>query len=160
MKFTQSQLRILEMIKNKNRICRKKIAEELELTPAAITKSIDPLLQCGVVLEAAQRESTGGRRAIDLSLNKYWVGKILGISLTPTSVITSVGNIEGEIFRTNRYKIDESEELISYLEEIIEIELEKESEIKVISMAITGLINSENGVILFSPHYKRKKINI
>ncbi|MGL5427216.1 MAG: winged helix-turn-helix transcriptional regulator, partial [Cetobacterium sp.] len=44
MKFTQSQLRILEMIKNKNRICRKKIAEELELTPAAITKSIDPLL--------------------------------------------------------------------------------------------------------------------
>ncbi|MGL5427585.1 MAG: ROK family protein, partial [Cetobacterium sp.] len=64
------------------------------------------------------------------------------------------------IFRTNRYKIDESEELISYLEEIIEIELEKESEIKVISMAITGLINSENGVILFSPHYKRKKINI
>ncbi|MGL5931984.1 MAG: ROK family transcriptional regulator [Cetobacterium sp.] len=160
MKFTQSQLRILEMIKNKNRICRKKIAEELELTPAAITKSIDPLLQCGVVLEAAQRESTGGRRAIDLSLNKYWVGKILGISLTPTSVITSVGNIEGDIFRTNRYKIDESEELISYLEEIIEIELEKESEIKVISMAITGLINSENGVILFSPHYKRKKINI
>lgn len=160
MKFTQSQLRILEMIKNKNRICRKKIAEELELTPAAITKSIDPLLQCGVVLEAAQRESTGGRRAIDLSLNKYWVGKILGISLTPTSVITSVGNIEGEIFRTNRYKIDESEELISYLEEIIEIELEKESEIKVISMAITGLINSENGVILFSPHYKRKKIDI
>lgn len=160
MQFTQSQLRILEMIKNKNRISRKKIADELELTPAAITKSIEPLLQSGIVLEVAQRESTGGRRAIDLSLNKYWVGKIFGISLTPTSIITSVGNIEGEIFKSNSYKIEGSSELASYLEDIIETELKDEKEIKVISMAITGLINSENGVILFSPHYKRKKIEI
>ncbi|WP_293721250.1 ROK family transcriptional regulator [uncultured Cetobacterium sp.] len=160
MQFTQSQLRILEMIKNKNRISRKKIADELELTPAAITKSIEPLLQSGIVLEVAQRESTGGRRAIDLSLNKYWVGKIFGISLTPTSIITSVGNIEGEIFKSNSYKIEGSNELASYLEDIIETELKDEKEIKVISMAITGLINSENGVILFSPHYKRKKIEI
>ncbi|MGL5175464.1 MAG: ROK family transcriptional regulator [Cetobacterium sp.] len=160
MQFTQSQLRILEMIKNKNRISRKKIADELELTPAAITKSIEPLLQSGIVLEVAQRESTGGRRAIDLSLNKYWVGKIFGISLTPTSIITSVGNIEGEIFKSNSYKIEGSNELASYLEDIIETELKDENGIKVISMAITGLINSENGVILFSPHYKRKKIEI
>ena len=87
MEFTQSQLRILEMIKNKDKISRKRIAEELELTPAAITKSIEPLLRYGVILEVSQRESTGGRRAIDLSLNKYWVGKILGISLTPISVV-------------------------------------------------------------------------
>ncbi|MDX8335018.1 ROK family transcriptional regulator [Candidatus Cetobacterium colombiensis] len=160
MEFTQSQLRILEMIKNKNRISRKKIAEELELTPAAITKSIEPLLQCGIVLEVAQRESTGGRRAIDLSLNKHWVGKILGISLTPTSLVVSVGNIEGEILKTSSYIIDENKELIDYLEEVIELELKENVGIKVISMAITGLINSENGIIIFTPHYKRKKINI
>lgn len=160
MKFTQSQLRILEIIKNKNKISRKKIAEELELTPAAITKSIDPLLYSGIVLEVAQRESTGGRRATDLSLNKYWVGKILGISLTPTSIITAIGDIEGEIFKTNSYKIEKDDELTSYLEDIIEMELKEESGVKVISMAITGLINSENGVILFSPHYKRKKIDL
>lgn len=160
MEFTQSQLRILEMIKNKNRISRKKIAEELDLTPAAITKSIEPLLQCGIVLEVAQRESTGGRRAIDLSLNKYWVGKILGISLTPISLVTSVGNIAGEIFKSKSYNIDETKELSEYLEEIIDKELKEESGIKVISMAITGLINSENGIIVFSPHYKRKKIEI
>lgn len=160
MEFTQSQLRILEMIKNKNRISRKKIAEELDLTPAAITKSIEPLLQCGIVLEVAQRESTGGRRAIDLSLNKYWVGKILGMSLTPTSLVVSIGNIAGEIFKSKNYKIDETKELSEYLEEIIDRELKEEKGIKVISMAITGLINSEKGIIVFSPHYKRKKIDI
>lgn len=148
------------MIKNKNRISRKKIAEELDLTPAAITKSIEPLLQCGIVLEVAQRESTGGRRAIDLSLNKYWVGKILGISLTPTSLVVSIGNIAGEIFKSKNYKIDETKELSEYLEEIIDRELKEEKGIKVISMAITGLINSEKGIIVFSPHYKRKKIDI
>lgn len=160
MDFTQSQLRILEMIKNKNKISRKRIAEELELTPAAITKSIEPLLQCGIVIEVSQRESTGGRRAIDLSLNKYWAGKILGISLTPTSLIISVGNVAGEIFKTKSYRISEEKELIDNLENIIEKELEEENGIKVISMAITGLINSEKGVIIFSPHYKRKKIDI
>lgn len=148
------------MIKNKNRISRKKIAEELDLTPAAITKSIEPLLQCGIVLEVAQRESTGGRRAIDLSLNKYWVGKILGMSLTPTSLVVSIGNIAGEIFKSKNYKIDETKELSEYLEEIIDKELKEEKGIKVISMAITGLINSEKGIIVFSPHYKRKKIDI
>ncbi len=148
------------MIKNKNRISRKKIAEELDLTPAAITKSIEPLLQCGIVLEVAQRESTGGRRAIDLSLNKYWVGKILGMSLTPTSLVVSIGNIAGEIFKSKNYKIDETKELSEYLEEIIDRELKEEKGIKVISMAITGLINSEKGIIVFSPHYKRKKIDI
>lgn len=160
MDFTQSQLKILEMIKNKNKISRKRIAEELELTPAAITKSIEPLLQCGIVIEVSQRESTGGRRAIDLSLNKYWAGKILGISLTPTSLIISVGNVAGEIFKTKSYRISEEKELIDNLENIIEKELEEENGIKVISMAITGLINSEKGVIIFSPHYKRKKIDI
>lgn len=160
MEFTQSQLKILEMIKNKNKISRKRIAEELQLTPAAITKSIEPLLRCGIVLEVSHRESTGGRRAIDLSLNKYWIGKILGISLTPTSLVISVGNVAGEIFKTKSYKIIEDKELMDFLEEIIEKELEEEQEIKVISMAITGLINSEKGVIMFSPHYKRKKIDI
>lgn len=160
MDFTQSQLRILEMIKNKNKISRKRIAEELELTPAAITKSIEPLLQSGIVLEVSQRESTGGRRAIDLSLNKYWIGKILGISLTPTSLVISVGNIAGEIFKTKSYKISEDKELMDYLETIIEKELEEEKGIKVISMAITGLINSEKGIIVFSPHYKRKEIDL
>lgn len=160
MDFTQSQLRILEMIKNKNKISRKRIAEELELTPAAITKSIEPLLQSGIVLEVSQRESTGGRRAIDLSLNKYWIGKILGISLTPTSLVISVGNIAGEIFKTKSYKISEDKELMDYLETIIEKELEEEEGIKVISMAITGLINSEKGIIVFSPHYKRKEIDL
>ncbi|MGL5357186.1 MAG: ROK family protein, partial [Cetobacterium sp.] len=160
MEFTQSQLRILEIIKNKNKISRKLIAQELELTPAAITKSIDPLLGCGIILEVSQRVSTGGRRATDISLNKYWVGKILGISLTPSSIVVSVGDIAGEIFKTKSYKIDESKELINYLEEVIEKELKNESGIKIISMAITGLINSEKGVIVFSPHYNRKKIDI
>ena len=160
MDFTQSQLRILEMIKNKNKISRKRIAEELELTPAAITKSIEPLLQSGIVLEVSQRESTGGRREIYLSLNKYWIGKILGISLTPTSLVISVGNIAGEIFKTKSYKISEDKELMDYLETIIEKELEEEKGIKVISMAITGLINSEKGIIVFSPHYKRKEIDL
>ncbi|MGL5989727.1 ROK family transcriptional regulator [Cetobacterium sp.] len=160
MEFTASQLRILEIIKNKDKISRKKIAESLKLTPAAITKSIDPLLNCGVVLEASPRESTGGRRAIDLTLNKHWVGKILGISITPSSIVVSVGDITGEIFKTKIYQIKGDEELSCYLEEIIEKELKLEKAIQVISMAITGLINSEKGVIVFSPHYNRKKIDI
>ncbi|MGL5427021.1 MAG: ROK family transcriptional regulator [Cetobacterium sp.] len=160
MEFTVSQLRILEIIKNKNKISRKKIAEELGLTPAAITKSIDPLLGCGVILEVNRRESTGGRRAVDLSLNKYWVGKVLGVSITPSSIVVSVGDIGGEIFKTEVYRIKGDEELNSYLEEVIEAELKLESKIRVISIAITGLINSEKGVIVFSPHYKRKKIDV
>lgn len=160
MEFTYSQLRILEMIKNKSSISRKRIAEELGLTPAAITKAIEPLLKNNVVLEVAQRKSTGGRKPIDLSLNKNSIGDIIGVSITPTSLVTTIGNIDGDIFKSKSYKILESEDVLEILENTLDQELKKYKNIRVISLVITGLINPEQGVIIFSPHYKQKKIEI
>lgn len=160
MDFTHSQLRILEMIKNKKRISRKKIAEELRLTPAAITKSINPLLKLGVVLEDSEGESTGGRKPIELILNREWLGAVLGISLTPTALIISVGDISGNIYKSKSYEILDSDDLVKFLKKIIREELLAEQKIKVISLVLTGLVNSDNGVLIFSPHYNWKKVNI
>ncbi|MEG0069528.1 ROK family transcriptional regulator [Cetobacterium sp.] len=160
MDFTNSQLRILEMIKNKKRISRKKIAEELGLTPAAITKSVSPLLELGVVLEDCEGESTGGRKPIELILNRECLGNVLGISLTPTALVISVGDILGNIFSSKSYEILDTDDLIEFLKKIIKKELLDEKKIKVISLVLTGLVNSDNGVLIFSPHYKWKKVNL
>ncbi|MBC2850029.1 ROK family transcriptional regulator [Cetobacterium sp. 8H] len=160
MDFTYSQLRILEMIKNKKRISRKKIAEELGLTPAAITKSISPLLKSGVVLEDCEGASTGGRKPIELILNRESLGNILGISLTPTSLVISVGDILGNVFSSKNYEILDTDDLVEFLKKIIKNELSDEKKIKVISLVLTGLVNSDNGVLIFSPHYKWKKVNL
>lgn len=160
MKLTLSQLKILELIKDKGKISRKKMAQELNLTPAAITKSIELLLQNSIIQEIEYKKSTGGRRAINIAINSNWIGKILGISLTPTSVMVSVGTIDGKIFKTKRYEIEKNIDILDYLEKIIEYELNNSKGIKIVSIAITGLINSDTGIIIFSPHYKRKKIEI
>lgn len=160
MKLTLSQLKILQLIKDKGKISRKKMAQELNLTPAAITKSIELLLKKSIIQEIEYKKSTGGRRAINIAINSNWIGKILGISLTPTSIIVSTGTIDGKIFKTKRYEIEKNIDILDYLEKIIEYEINHSKEIKIVSIAITGLINSDTGIIIFSPHYKRKKIEI
>ncbi|WP_297404938.1 ROK family transcriptional regulator [uncultured Cetobacterium sp.] len=160
MKFTGSQLKILEMIKENRFISRKKIAEELKLTPPAITKALEPLLQENVVLEHAMGKSTGGRKPVELILNEEWLGKVLGISLTPTSLVVTVGSVLGEIIESYTYNINLKTYSILELEEIIEKELEKRIDIRILSIVSTGLINPETGVLIFSPHYNWKKINL
>lgn len=160
MKFTTSQLRVLDKIKDRKKISRKKIAEELDLTPAAITKTLEPLLESGVVLEDSQGKSTGGRKPTDLVLNKDWIGKILGISMTPREVIVSISNINGEIFSWKKLAINLEDDCLDILKKIIADNIVKTKNIKIISFVSTGLINSTTGEIIFSPHYKWKRISI
>lgn len=160
MNFSSSQLQILELIKNTPFISRKDISSKLGLTSAAITKNLKILIDEKIVLEASQRESTGGRKSANLILNKNWFGKILGLSLTPSSLCISIGNILGDISFKAEILIEKDNFSISFLYEHIEKFLKKFKDIKVISLILTGLVNSDTGELIFSPHYNLKKINL
>lgn len=161
MKIENLKLKILELIKAKNGISRIDISREFGITPAAVGKVINEFLEKKIIIEEKEGESTGGRKPSLLNINKDKIGNILGVYFAPTFVQVTIGDIDGNIFSTRRYRLgDLGGDIVGSTEEIIEKELTKNKDIEVISVVMNGLVDSERGVSIFSPHYNTKNIFI
>lgn len=161
MKIENLKLKILELIKAKNGISRIDISREFGITPAAVGKVINEFLEKKIIIEEREGESTGGRKPSLLNINKDKIGNILGVYFAPTFVQVTIGDIDGNIISTRRYRLgDLGGDIVGSTEEIIEKELTKNKDIEVISVVMNGLVDSERGVSIFSPHYNIKNISI
>lgn len=161
MKIENLKLKILELIKAKNGISRIDISREFGITPAAVGKVINEFLEKKIIIEEKEGESTGGRKPSLLNINKDKIGNILGVYFAPTFVQVTIGDIDENIFSTRRYRLgDLGGDIVGSTEEIIEKELTKNKDIEVISVVMNGLVDSERGVSIFSPHYNTKNISI
>lgn len=161
MKIENLKLKILELIKAKNGISRIDISREFGITPAAVGKVINEFLEKKIIVEEREGESSGGRKPSLLNINKDKIGNILGVYFAPTFVQVTIGDIDGNIISTRRYRLgDLGGDIVGSTEEIIEKELTKNKDIEVISVVMNGLVDSERGVSIFSPHYNTKNISI
>lgn len=161
MKIENLKLKILELIKAKNGISRIDISREFGITPAAVGKVINEFLEKKIIIEEREGESSGGRKPSLLNINKDKIGNILGVYFAPTFVQVTIGDIDGNIISTRRYRLgDLGGDIVGSTEEIIEKELTKNKDIEVISVVMNGLVDSERGVSIFSPHYNTKNISI
>lgn len=161
MKIENLKLKILELIKAKNGISRIDISREFGITPAAVGKVINEFLEKKIIIEEREGESTGGRKPSLLNINKDKIGNILGVYFAPTFVQVTIGDIDGNIISTRRYRLgDLGGDIVGSTEEIIEKELTKNRDVEVISVVMNGLVDSERGVSIFSPHYNTKNISI
>lgn len=161
MKIENLKLKILELIKAKNGISRIDISREFGITPAAVGKVINEFLEKKIIIEEREGESSGGRKPSLLNINKDKIGNILGVYFAPTFVQVTIGDIDGNIISTRRYRLgDLGGDIVGSTEEIIEKELTKNRDIEVISVVMNGLVDSERGVSIFSPHYNTKNISI
>lgn len=161
MKIENLKLKILELIKAKNGISRIDISREFGITPAAVGKVINEFLEKKIIIEEREGESSGGRKPSLLNINKDKIGNILGVYFAPMFVQVTIGDIDGNIISTRRYRLgDLGGDIVGSTEEIIEKELTKNRDVEVISVVMNGLVDSERGVSIFSPHYNTKNISI
>ena len=152
---------ILELIKKKGEISRIELAKELKVTPASIGKNVRELLKDNFILEGKNDISTGGRKPILLKVNNNNFGEVLGIYFAPKSIYISIESIDGEIFFTTNYKITEKGENIFFkCENIVEKIIKENSDIKTIAIVLNGLVDTERGVLIFSPHYNIKNFAV
>lgn len=165
MRKNSIKIKTLELIKNSNGISRSELAKELDITPAGVGKVVNRFLENGIIEETSVGVSTGGRRPLILKINEKKIGAILGVSLVPRFIQIVIGDISGKILKDKKYSLkkrllEKEHNILELTEKLIEREIKKNSDISIISVVMNGMVDSENGISIFSPHYNWKNINL
>ncbi|NOY07274.1 MAG: ROK family protein [Spirochaetes bacterium] len=149
---------ILEAVKNYGPVSRSKIAGLTGLSKSTCSLLVENLLTSGLVKEMGKEESSGGRKPVLLEIN-YDAGIAVGIKLMEQKVLAALVDFTGEAGEVVEEKIDRKNDTASYIESlvrvikrILETENEKSFKRKIlgIGIGVSGLVDSEEGVLLQS----------
>ena len=162
-KLNLTDYQILERVMKNPKVSRTDLANQLELTPAAISKAIKKLIGQGIIIENEYLRSTGGRPRMTLNVNKEYK-KIIGINLGVGFVNIVVSHLDGEIIqiRQRKFAFKTQEKVLELLYEGISEVIEKFGVKSIIGMGLAthGLVDRKKGTVIFSPHFKWKKLEI
>lgn len=162
-KLNLTDYQILERVMKNPRVSRTDLANQLELTPAAISKAIKKLIGQGIIIENEYLRSTGGRPRMTLNVNKEYK-KIIGINLGVGFMNIVVSHLDGEIIqiRQRKFAFKTQEKVLELLYEGISEVIEKFGVKSIIGMGLAthGLVDRKKGTVIFSPHFKWKKLEI
>ena len=162
-KLNLTDYQILERVMKNPKVSRTDLANQLELTPAAISKAIKKLIGQGIIKENEYLRSTGGRPRMTLNVNKEYK-KIIGINLGVGFMNIVVSHLDGEIIqiRQRKFAFKTQEKVLELLYEGISEVIEKFGVKSIIGMGLAthGLVDRKKGTVIFSPHFKWKKLEI
>ena len=162
-KLYLTDYQILERVMKNPKVSRTDLANQLELTPAAISKAIKKLIGQGIIIENEYLRSTGGRPRMTLNVNKEYK-KIIGINLGVGFMNIVVSHLDGEIIqiRQRKFAFKTQEKVLELLYEGISEVIEKFGVKSIIGMGLAthGLVDRKKGTVIFSPHFKWKKLEI
>lgn len=103
-----NQIEIIQLLQRRGASSRKRIAEELQLTPASISKLTTEMLQAGLISDLgakAGHKSTSGPREILLDLNETFK-YLLGIDIEIDGVSIGLVTIKGQPQIKRSFKFD------------------------------------------------------
>lgn len=149
---------VLEIIRAEGRVSRVQIAEKLNLTPASISKLTKKLMEKNFIVEERieKRVNGAGRPQILLKLNSQ-AGYILGVYMAPKKIDVILTDLSLDIIKEESQPIKKMDrksimsQLFSMIDDVIsEVDRKK---VFGIGVAMNGMVDSENGVSIFSPHY-------
>lgn len=155
--INQLQHAILRVL-SKNTSTAQNLADELGVDESTISRNLRFLLECGIVIvkDYLTPGSSGGRRSRLLSLNPNWL-KIAGLSIEQGEISSVLVD-----FINHEYSTDKKTTIVNFenLQRIICETLSMYKDVNAVSIAIPGLINSSEKLIVFSQALELKKYRV
>jgi len=156
-KLEQRELSILQLIHSGMNHSRLELAKQADLSPSSITAIVQRLISKGMVVESEPATSQLGRRPVPLQIRKD-VGYLIGLDLGSYFMRVVITDINGEIvFKSKTHTgMDAGRERVlekTFLcvhQAIRESKVPQQS-IKGIGIAHSGVIDSEEGIVLSYP---------
>lgn len=162
-----NKMLVLNTIYKEKPISRAEIAKLTGLNKSTVSALVDELLSEGLILEIGIGESQGGRKPINLSINKE-IGSVIGIDLGVNYISSILTNFAGHILWEKRITIkniiDSPQQKIHDLLELIKetIKHAPPSRRGIIGMGIgvPGLVNYDHGCVLSAPNLLWENIKL
>lgn len=162
-----NKMLVLNTIYKEKPISRAEIAKRTGLNKSTVSALVDELLSEGLILEIGIGESQGGRKPINLSINKE-IGSVIGIDLGVNYISSILTNFAGHILWEKRITIkniiDSPQQKIHDLLELIKetITHAPATGRGIIGMGIgvPGLVNYDHGCVLSAPNLLWENIKL
>ncbi|WP_378956782.1 ROK family protein [Pelosinus sp. sgz500959] len=162
-----NKMLVLNTIYKEKPISRAEIAKRTGLNKSTVSALVDELLSEGLTLEIGTGESQGGRKPINLSINKE-IGSVIGIDLGVNYILSILTNFAGQIIWEKRITIkniiDSPQQKIHDLFELIKETIEHAPETRrgIIGMGIgvPGMVNYDHGHVLSAPNLLWENIKL
>lgn len=137
------------------------------LNKSTVSALVEELLSEDLILETGTGESQGGRKPINLCINKN-IGSVIGIDFGVNYILSILTNFYGEIIWKKRIaskNIAESpqkkmDDLFDLIQETIEQAPSTKRGIIGIGMGVPGIVNYDQGIILFAPNLLWSNVNL
>lgn len=154
MKQNTARNRILNFMMNQGNTSKVELAKQLNLSMPTVLSNVNELMEKGLIIEIGEMESTGGRKAALLGLDKNFRNAV-GVNITANHVAMVLVNFSGEIVKQNRvrlkfepdvtYSSRLSEEILCFCENIGERE-----KILGVGISMPGVIHEKERVLVKS----------
>ncbi len=150
---------LLNIIRRAGKISRKQLTDVAGLSVGAVSGIVAELLDHHWILEIGEGEYTGGRRQTLIKLNPR-AGYAVGLKLMERRMVIAVTNFESEIISYDESLIfNESSprELANAIAQTVKVCMSKirvkHTNLLGVGIGLAGVINSQTGVVHYSPFY-------
>ena len=146
--------RILNYMLNHPVTSKTELAKELNLSMPTVLTNVNELLETGILTETGEYESTGGRKAKSIGINKSYA-KALGVMITANHLEMALVNLGYEVEQTKRIRLpfrpdfSYAAELAGQIRQFLE-EYSVTGNLKGIGIAIPGIIDQKEHIVLKS----------
>lgn len=150
-KRSQTRAKIINYLLNHSITSKTELAKELNLSMPTVLTNVNELIAKGIIAELGEYESTGGRKAKSIGINKAY-GYAMGMVITSNHLELALVNLGYEVEQVKRVRLKFSPEL-SYCEAVAEQvkQFQKEclngESLLGIGVAIPGIIDQKKNLI-------------
>ncbi|SMF75712.1 Sugar kinase of the NBD/HSP70 family, may contain an N-terminal HTH domain [Paenibacillus uliginis N3/975] len=162
----QNKITVYELIKNDSPISRASIAKKTGMSPTTVSRIVGELTNQGYVAEFEQISSGLGRKATMLGLKGNSVLSV-GVEIDKHRISLGVVDVNGAVMVSKvHHRIpEESVEMtlstiVRMLQETVESEGLDSSRIAGIGVGLPGIVDNENGQVVFSVQLGWRNVDI
>lgn len=159
-KRNMTKSKIVDYIMRQRVTSKVELAKQLNLSMPTVLTNVNELIEKGLILETGEYESTGGRKAKSLGLNKNYRYAI-GIDITANHVGMVFINLSSELVKQVRIRLkftsnvgycsQLSERISEFIHDVKDtLKIQNTDDILGIGVSIPGIIDCQNNIIVKS----------
>jgi len=163
-KFKNSEIRVLEFIRNHSLVSRAQIASKIQVSKPMVSEAVQKLVELGVVKEMKKGKSSskGGKKPVLLSFNpKYRY--VIGIDIGGTKVKAILTDLNGELLLAKNFSsknIRSKDDFYDLIKAIIESFSSEQNQLLGIGIGVPGTVDSRSGFVSYMPAFDLKSISL